>query len=475
MKLLTKYTIATLLFLGFASCDAPLEEEVFSQLAPGTLFTTEGGISTVLNSAYSNAHHNVVPQASWAPWYTGGTPTEEIWGAGGSIEALWVQLRDFTWDGNHSQLDALWTTHYYAIRDANVVLDNIDNPEFSSSFVATTTAEARFIRGWCYSELYKLFGNVPIYSSSQDDPLQPNSTESELQALIEGELTQAISGLPVDTEFGRGSKGAARGVLLMYYMNTRQWQKAADLANDIINSGNYSLQTNYSDVFAIANEGNSEMLWAMTKNPQGAASAAQALTYPPNFPRPYPNNGVFAARTYLFDSFVNSFEAGDTRADMIITQWVDNAGNAQQGLGKNQSFPAKYEFDPNSSGWQAGNDFPVVRYADVLLSRAEALNEISGPSQEVINLVNQVRERAKATPLSLADFSSKEGLRDAILKERRWEFFHEGKSREVLLRHGLFISDAVARGKNAKDYHVLYPIPQVELDANSLLQQNSGY
>ena len=475
MKTPAKHIIAILWLLGITSCDAPLEEKVFSQLSPSTLFTTEGGISTVLNSAYSNAHHNVVAEASWSPWYTGGMPTEEIWGLGGSIESRWVQLRDFTWDANHSQLIALWTTHYYAIRDANVVLDNIDNPNFSSNFIATTTAEARFIRGWCYSELYKLFGPVPIYNSSSDDPLQANSTDAALQALIEGELTQAIAALPVNPAFGRASKGAARGILLMFYMNTRQWQKAANTAAEIISSGNYSLQANYKDVFAINNEGNSEMLWAMTKNPQGAPSAAQALTYPPNYPRPYPNNGVFAARTYLFDRFVNSFESGDARATMIVTEWVDNTGKKQVGLGKNQSFPAKYEFDPNSAGWQSGNDFPVVRYSDVLLSRAEALNEISGPSQEAIDLINQVRNRAKTTPLSLSAFGNREALRGAIIRERQWEFFNEGKTREVLLRHDLFITDAKTRGKNAQAYHVLYPIPQVELDANALLKQNPGY
>lgn len=468
-------TITTLLLLGFASCDSPLEEKVFSQLAPGTLFTSEGGISTVLNSAYSHAHHNVVPEASWSPWYVGDMPTEAIWGLGGSIESRWVQLRDFTWDANHTQLDALWTTHYYAIRDANVVLDNINNPAFSSNFITTTTAEAKFIRGWSYSQLYKLFGPVPIYTSSSDDPLQPNSSDAALQALIEEELTQAIPVLPAKPDFGRASKGAARGILLMFYMNTQQWQKAANLANDIISSGDHALQANYKDVFAIDNEGNPEMLWALTKNPQGAPSAAQALTYPPNFPRPYPNNGVFAARTYLFDQLVNSFENGDTRKDMIITQWVDNTGKQQLGLGKNQSFPAKYEFDPNSAGWQAGNDLPIVRYSDVLLSRAEALNEISGPTQEVIDLINRVRTRAKVAPLSLSAFGSKDALRNAIIQERQWEFFNEGKTREVLLRHNLFISDAKARGKNAQNHHVLYPFPQVELDANSLLQQNPGY
>lgn len=463
-----------LVLVGLASCEGPLDEQIYSQLAPSTLFTTEDGIKSVLNSAYAYAHRNDAT-ANWSAFYLGGTPTGEIWGAGGSIEALWVQLQDFTWDGNHGQILASWTIYYNAIRDANIVLDNVDNPEFNAEFIATTTAEAHFIRGWSYSELYKLFGPLPLYTSSSDDPLQARASDGETRALIEAELTAAIAGLPDDAAFGRGTKGTAMGVLCMYYMNTRQWQKAADLAQDIIGLNKYGLQPSYSDVFAIDNEGNNEMIWAMTKAPQGdAVNAVQALTFPPTYPRPYPNNGVFAARTYLFDSFVNSFEATDTRQDMIITEWVTSAGAPVQGLGNNQSFPNKYEFDPNSSGWMAGNDVPVVRYADVLLSRAEALNEISGPSQEAIDLINQVRNRAKATPLTLAGFDQS-SLRDAILQERRWEFFYEGKIREYELRQDRFISNAVARGKNAKPHHVLYPLPQVELDANSLLKQNDGY
>lgn len=474
MKSLRITIITVLALVGLASCEGPLDEQIYSQLAPSTLFTTEDGIKSVLNSAYSYAHRNDAT-ANWSAFYLGGTPTGEIWGAGGSIEALWVQLQDFTWDGNHAQLLAMWTIYYNAIRDANIVLDNIDNPAFSDGFIATTTAEAHFIRGWSYSELYKLFGPLPLYTSSKDDPLQARASDGDTRALIEAELAAAAAGLPDEAAFGRAVKGTAMGVLCMYYMNTRQWQKAADLAQDIIGLNKYSLQASYGEVFAIDNEGNDEMVWAMAKAPQGAAvNAVQALTFPPNYPLPYPNNGVFAARTYLFDSFVNSFEATDTRKDMVVTQWVNNAGTPVQGLGNNQSFPNKYEFDPNSSGWMAGNDVPVIRYADVLLSRAEALNEISGPSQEAIDLINEVRNRAQATPLALAGFDQA-SLRDAILQERRWEFFYEGKIREYELRHGRFISNAVARGKNAKAHHVLYPIPQVELDANALLQQNEGY
>ncbi len=99
---------------------------------------------------------------------------------------------------------------------------------------------------------------------------------------------------------------------------------------------------------------------------------------------------------------------------------------------------------------------------------------MNGPSQEAIDLINLVRERANATPLLLTGYSQ-DSLREAILQEREWEFYFEGNAREDQIRHGVLISRAQERGKNAQDFHVLFPIPQVEIDANDALEQNPGY
>lgn len=477
MKSYTLNIILALSFLGMTACEKALEEEIYSELAPSTLFTTEDGISSVLNASYSYAHRSGAVQA-WGPYFMAGMPSGQLWGAGGSIESLWVALSNFTWDSNHGQIISVWNVYFSSILNANIVMDNIDRDAFSDEFKQLTVAEVNFLRGYAYSELYNLYGPLPIYTSAADDPLQPRASEAETMSFIEQELNAAIAGLPGDpSAFGRASKGAAMGVLCKYYMNTKQWQEAADMAEDIIALNKYGLVPDYSDVFAIANEGNQEMLWALTKE-ASSGSASQylnALVFPPDYPRPYPNNGVWAARTYLYDDFVNSFEATDTRHAQIVTSYVSTStGLVVDGLGNDQSFPYKYEFDPNSVGVPSSNDIPIVRYADVLLSRAEALNELSGPSQEVIDLINEVRLRANVTALSLAGYSQ-ESLRDALLQERGWEFFFEAKAREDLLRQDRFISEAVARGKNAQSFHALYPIPQYDIDANSLLVQNEGY
>lgn len=463
----------------FTACEDKLDEEVFSELAPSNLLNSEKGLSFLLNASYTYAHRNNDAQASWGAYHMSSMTAGETWGVGGSIENLWVAEIDFTWDANHSHFLSVWRSHFYSIRDANLVIANLDNENLSEGFKQLTEAEAHFLRGWNYAALYNWFGALPLYTSPEDEPLQPRATDEATRDFIEQELLLAIDGLPVEEpQFGRASQGTALAVLCKYYLNTKQWQKAADAAQDIISLGKYMLLDDFGDIFAYDNEGNDELIWVLPKDGATLTVTGQglnALTFPPDFPMPFPSNSVFAARTYLFDDFVNSFEDSDTRKNEIITEWTStNTGELVVGLGNDQSYPYKLPFEPNSVGAWAGNDLPIIRYADILLSRAEALNEISGPTQESIDLINEVRGRAGATQLSLAGFT-KATLREAILQEREWEFYWEEKAREDQIRHDVFISRAQSRGKNAQEYHKLFPIPQVEIDANPDLEQNPGY
>ena len=155
------------------------------------------------------------------------------------------------------------------------------------------------------------------------------------------------------------------------------------------------------------------------------------------------------------------------------------------------AIPLKYSEDPAGTGVNQGVDYVVYRYANVLLALAEALNEINGPNQESIDLINRVRERAfdPDKPLNLADYPTKEDLRDRILDELGFELYFEGNRREDLIRHGKYVeyaNDPVRMGgpdsrpinpqQNARPYHVLYPIPnEVIVESGGVLKQNEGY
>ncbi len=470
MKFKKTYIKAFLLAGMFylAGCEDVLEEKVYSELTPENFLTTNNGKLSVLYSAYGNAQ----PKGHWS-FFLSPYSSGEAWNRGGSIEALITPLTNFTQDSRHEWFSAVWNNHYEGIRNANILLDLTSNS--TNDFEKQVTAEAKFIRGISYYYLYDLFGPVPLFATSTpSDYKLPRASDEETKAFIEKDLTEAAATLPLSqAQYGRATKGAALGMRTKFYLNTKQWQKVVDVTQQITALNKYTLLPNYADVFSIANEGNAELLWANTANAQSGHNYV-ALIFPTDYPMPRPNNQVFAARSYFYDAFVNSFEPTDTRKNLIVTEYVNTSGQKIQLLGNNQSLSGKFEFDPNAAGAVQGNDIPVVRYADVLLSRAEALNELNGPTQESIDLINLVRARAGASLISLDGFT-KETLRDRLLQEREWEFYAEMHSRQDQIRQGKFIDLAKARGKNAQPYHVLYPIPITEINANPNLKQNEGY
>jgi len=260
-------------------------------------------------------------------------------------------------------------------------------------------------------------------------------------------------------------------------LNNKQWEETSETAKEIIESNTYSLfrGADRTELFDIKNERNNEFIYVIPfipLSPIGNTYISHAA--PPGYVFKYPPHVNFAAQFKVRSDFVNTFEPEDQRRDAFLFQYVNNTGKTVV-LGQDDVRSFKYPEDPNGLGDVTGNDFPLLRYADILLSRAEAVNELNGPNQESIDLINQVRNVAGLPELVLTDFSDKTSLRDHILLERGWEFHTEALRRQDLIRMDKFISWAQQRGKPAKDYMVLFPIPQREIDANPNLQQNAGY
>jgi hypothetical protein len=459
--------------LYFTSCDRAVSTHVFSQISKKEVLSTQTGLKSVLFSAYTESGSQ--PRAFL---YLSMFPSGDARGVGGQIEPFMTALHNFTWSSTNPWIVGRYSSCYQAIRDANIVIDNVSKGDFSSQFKKELTAEAKFIRGWNYAILYNLYGPTPLYKNSSTDSLEKaRSTDKEMKNFIAKNLKQAANNLPARNkkDYGRATKGASLGVLCKFYLNTNQWKEASATAKKIIDSGNYKLLNNYSDIFSINNEGNDEILWAYTYKASSHHNNIVALAIPKDYPAPQPNEGLFAARDYYPDKFVNSFYKSDVRKDLLITSYTNTSGQHVQLLGHNKTLSLKYGFDPDASGGDYGNDLIVVRYADILLSRAEALNEIDGPNQESINLINKVRNRAHIPKLNLSEFNSKAALRDSIFQDRKWGFYEEGTWRADEIRHGTFISGAIKRGLNAHSYQKLFPIPQAEIDANPKIKQNSGY
>jgi len=301
---------------------------------------------------------------------------------------------------------------------------------------------------------------------------------SEIIKFLEDEFLACSQVLPLtQADFPRATKGAALGFLTKFYLNNRKWSLAAETAETIIESGVYELfvgDTSRAQLFDLENEGCSEFIFVVPYSSKKPANTYLACAVPDNYKFKYVSKTNFAADFRIPDSFLNTFDPNDQRLDAFVFKYVNTSGDVVS-CGPNNVRSFKYPEDPVAVGDVSSNDFPLLRYADILLSRAEALNELNGPTQESIDLINQVRNVAGVDDLQLNDFTNTEDLREAILRERGWEFHTEGLRRQDLIRQGKFISMAISRGFAAKDYHVLFPIPQAEITANKNLVQNKGY
>lgn len=475
-KILYKSTFASalmVLIVMLSSCEKALEEDNFSQLSTEDFLKTEAGIRALSVSAYSNAQFVAFPMNVKINF--GELSTDIMFQAGGGVAGSAAQIYNFAWESTNEWFNVqTWNKCYRAIRDANIMLENIDGAPMSTTQANTYKGEARFLRAFSYYLLNDWYGPVPLNVSSTTSTEISRPSVTEMNSFLETEFKQAADLLPLNqAEYGRATKGAALGFLTKFYLNTRQWQKCADAAKQVMDLNIYNLYANYVNMFKVENEKNNEFIFASPAvNIAGQGNQWMAVSFPATYPR-LTNQASFASNYKLYDNFVNSFAANDARLGAILTSYKTAAGATVTLIGKNDSRSFKYYPDPASFSADAGNDIPELRYADILLARAEALNELNGPTQESITLINRVRTRAGVTPRELTGFT-KETLRDAILDERKWEFFTEGFRRQDLLRHNRFISNAVSRGKNAKPFHVLYPIPQTEIDV-SKIKQNEGY
>lgn len=467
------FSLLALLTLG--SCQDQISIEPKSELAPTNVLTTENGLQAVLYSAYGNFQNQ---EPTRIRINIAEVTTDLAYNTGGGENLYLSQFINFT-----------WAPYYYCIRDANIVLDNVVNVSASEARKRQFTAEARFLRAYSYALLHSWYGPVPLRTSSTTVKDQARATDEEMQAFIEQELTECVADLPnpgQEQAFGRATKGAAYAALAKFCLNTKQWQKAADATQAVMALNYYSLYPSFTNLFRVENEGNKEMIMVSPcLNVAGYGNWFMAGALPTGFKTTPQIPGFvwttamanFATQYRLRTAFVNTLAPNDQRGQLVVKTYVNTAGATVDLMSTPDNARSFKYWDNGTLGNNSGTDVPLLRYADMLLTRAEALNELTGPTAAAVALVNQVRTRAGLGNLPAADIASPNSFRDAILRERGWEFISEGKRREDLIRHGKFIALAQARGVTVANAnkHVLFPIPQAEIDANQLAVQNPGY
>ncbi|RYY15502.1 MAG: hypothetical protein EOO04_28520 [Chitinophagaceae bacterium] len=329
--------------LGLSSCEKGLEEDNFSQLSTEGFLKTEAGIKALSVSAYSNAQFVAFPMNVKINF--GELSTDIMVQAGGGVAGSAAQVYNFAWESTNEWFNVqTWNKCYRAIRDANIMLENIDGAPMTTAQSNIYKGEARFLRAFCYYLLNDWYGPVPLNLSSTPasaEIVRPSITE--MNSFLEKEFAESAGLLPLtQAEYGRATKGAALGFLAKFYLNTRQWQKCADAAKQVMDLNIYDLYPNYVNMFKVENEKNNEFIFVSPAvNIAGQGNQWMAVSFPATYPR-LSNQASFASNYKLYDNFVNSFPANDARLGSILTSYKTAAGATVTLLGRNESRSFKY-------------------------------------------------------------------------------------------------------------------------------------
>lgn len=479
MKTYYKCGIIILAMLLSAGCKKGLNIAPASELSDAFLLTKKGAVA-LLNGVYADGQF--IGDAGCNRIYVEESTTDVLVNYRGALNIDVLPFQTFSWLPTANFLSQFYTRNYTTIRDANILLSRLpDNAELTAAEKITMTAEARFLRGLAYYYLYGWFGPVPVitkpFTSSNENFNIPKTDDAQMLSLIETELSAAATDLPLTvTATGKATKGAALSVLAKFYLQTRNWAKAAATAKQVMDLNIYKLQTDYTALFDRANKTNTEMIYVypcLAKIGFGNIWPANAL--PPQYPTTAFNT---ATQICMPVAFYKTFAAADKRRNLILTSYTSSTGaliDLTTGVEYQNPRSLKYGIDPLVDERHHGDDIPLLRYADILLSRSEALVQSGGVTQEAMDLLNQIHIRAGLTPFTLADLPDKDSFLTALVRERGWEFYSEGKRREDLIRNDLFLKNATDRNLPAKTFQTRFPFPQSEIDANKSLVQNTGY
>jgi len=502
----------------FPAC-TDLEEELFSEVTSDNFFQTEEELISALGGAYTSLYGYMGTTGVWAAQEVSSdemvVPTRgPDWGDGGH----WVRLHQQEWTAEDPTVNSTWGFLFGGVSATNRLIfqfEELQNP-LTNAFIG----ELKGLRAIYYMWLLDLYGNVPIVTGFADvDPAPPTNSRQEVFNFVESELTDALDAVSSATDlstYGRVNRNVVQTALARLYLNaevytgTARWSDAANAANAVINSGAYSLEADYFANFSADNSGSKEMIWAIPYDAVFAGGlniVMQTLSYlnqdTYNLAE-QPWNGWCTV-----EEFFNSYEDTDKRKGVANTedgpsgvrgnflwgpQWdasgsvrLQDAGTLASGVDPdgvpftirpeiNELFPeawreagarnTKFEFElggqPNMN-----NDFPLMRYSDILLMRAEAMWRMDNGSGEALALVNQMRDRAGVAPFT-------ELTADNLLAERGREMFSETVRRTDLIRFGKFTDEWF--GKAAQpECKELFPIPRSQTDANPNLVQNPCY
>lgn len=417
-----------------------------------------------------------------------------------------IDMDNFPVTPSNGFSNALWLGYFSLINKCNVTIKEVNtntNITATDAIKAQTIGEAKFLRGYAYFMMVRLFGSVPIIDTVFENPAAQNnvaqSTAAVVYSFIEKDLTAAAATLPLswDSKFvGRVTSGSANALLAKVYLYQQKWALAMNTANTVMKSGQYDLSTPFDRIFREEGENSRESVFEVQATANASFPTSNGVQYAQI-------QGVRGAGVFDMGWGWNSpstqleaaFEANDPRKNRTIL-YTSTSTTTYQSLYSeilpvglpNPRYNNKVYTNPSVRA-SIGNRFGywmnirAIRYADVVLMYAEAANEIGGVDNITAARValNSIRFRARAGATGiLPDVTTTDqaALRAAIRQERRVELAMEHERFFDIVRWGIAQTVLNAAGKtnfiNTRD--VLLPIPQPQIDLSAgILKQNPGY
>ncbi len=518
MNNLLKYFVAASLLFAVPACKKSLDLDIPNpnRIDESNFWKTGADALQGINAVYGNFYRNGSPGSRWTPFYF------DIRSDDGYSTSPWNELRSvgalnitqYSFEVNYDT----WGHHWRGIFRANQVLANVPAIEMDGTLKKQYIAEAKFIRALYYYNLVTIWGNIPLIlepSKPEDKPAQV--PQEQVWAQIETDLTEASNDLPLSytgDEIGRATKGAAYAMLGRALLQQKKYTTAATALAWLITGpgqSQYGLQPNYADNFKHTTENNKESVFEIQhkQRPENGGddgpTSNVGTSRPPFFAPPGHGFNDANMQRWVVQEFKKENTATGARDPRLaVTALYDSTDERGPDftLVYGATFTSKnYDSNIKNRVWyrkylddyfrinefevfNSPINFRVIRFADVLLMYAEALNG-SGRTAEAYASVDKVRERSGLRKLSVA----LPGLTQAqFLKQleheriteltgeslrwndlARWGYFDDAsKLAELKARDSEFNNFVIGRNK-------YMPIPQAEIDINPNLKQNPGW
>ena len=486
MKL--KYNLIAIALLGFSfsSCSDFLEQNPQTDLSENDFYKTADDILSAVNGAYSSLQEGDI----YGNWYVfGEIPSDNTRNQLSGSVTTQNEFDQFYSDTQNSMIANFWKAAYKVINRTNTILGRIDGIEINTELANRYKLECKFIRALMYFNLVRVYGDVPLVlkeiSISESYDILREPKENVYNQII-ADLKEAQD-LPVSystAEDGRATQGAAKALLANVYMTLHKYAEAETILAEIINSGRYSLLENtpgslnidgYKNVFSPVNHNSKEGIFEIQflKGGYGEGSNYANNFAPENSGTNVVAVGGTGGNNIPEMDIYNAYEEGDLRRDFSMSLgYYDNRKNNEW---VESRYVCKFMDVPYQNN-DASNNYPVIRYADVILMYAEALNQ-NGKTAEACKYLNMTRRRGfgyQTTETSPVDLQTTDKAQFALMveQERRVELAFENHRWFDLIRTGRAVEVMRSKGFSLNETNLICPIPQKQIDVNPKLTQN---